>query len=188
MASTHAIMWIWVIELRCDTYNVKLSDRDKEIEALPKQNELRDQAMAAMEERFQTMLTQLQIQSTQKEHLSDEGSKNSGLSTDGSKTSGQSSGKKGEIEEIVVDPPTCSTGKQNWSQNALEISHNPQRDKSYAGRRNASEISKTPDQNKSVASRIIASAKRKDFRTSDRLEIVAIAPPAGSGPTGGGND
>ena len=41
---------------------------------------------------------------------------------------------------------------------------------------------------KSVASRIVASAKRKDFRTSDRLNIVAIEPPAGSGPAGGGND
>ena len=172
-----------------DTYNVKLSDRDKEIELLRKQGELRDQAMAAMEERFQTMLTQLHTQSTQKEHLSDEGSKNSGRSTDGSKTSGQSSGEKGELEEmVVVDPPNHSTGKQNQNQNAAEISHTPQRDKSYTGRRSASEISKTPDRNKSVASRIIAQAKRKDFRTSDRLEIVAIEPPADSGPAGGGND
>jgi len=172
-----------------DTYNVKLSDRDKEIEALRKQNELRDQAMAEMEERFKTMITQLQIQSKQKEHLSDEGSKNSGLSTDGSKTSGQSSGEKGEPEEIVVDPPKDkSTGKQDRSQNASDSSHNPNLEKSYAGRRNASEISKTPDRQKSAASRIVASAKRKDFRKSDRLGIVSIEPPAGSGPAGGGND
>ena len=50
-----------------DTYNTNLSDRDKEIEALREQIELRDQAMAAMEERFQSMLQQVQNKSTQKE-------------------------------------------------------------------------------------------------------------------------
>ena len=159
------------------TYNVKLTDRDKEIQALREQNETRDKEMAAMEARFQAILSSFKTKDTKQNDMSSQ------QSEDGSKNSGQASG---EREEINRQPG--SDGWEDTDINALLQDANNGGKKT----RTASEISRTPTRSEKTRNIDLHSNKRKEFRPVGEnivmLDDSEIDSTVGRGPAGGGED